>query len=55
MCRSSASERALYEVTTLTAVRAAQGEHGIAAAWAEGRSMSLEQAVAYALDETNLA
>ena len=47
----SPSERALYEMTTLTPVRAAQGEHGIASAWAEGRAMTLEQAVAYALDE----
>lgn len=51
----SPSERALYEVTTLTAVRAAQGEHGIAAAWADGRAMSQKQAAAYALETVGLA
>jgi predicted ATPase/class 3 adenylate cyclase len=33
------------------AMRAALGESRFAAAWAEGRAMTLEQAVAYALDE----
>jgi tetratricopeptide (TPR) repeat protein len=51
----SASERALYEVTTLTAVRASQGEHGIAAALAAGRAMSQEQAAAYALEAVGSA
>jgi hypothetical protein len=32
-------------------LRAALGGPAFAAAWAEGRAMSLEQAVAYALDE----
>ena len=35
---------------TVTEGRAALGEAAFAAAWAEGRAMSLEQAVAYALD-----
>ena len=47
----SPSERALYEVTMLPAVRAAPG---FAAAWAEGRVMSVEQAVAYALEESTV-
>src|SRR4051794_9164448 len=34
---------------TVTAGRAALGEAAFAAAWAEGRSMSLEEALAYAL------
>ena len=32
-------------------VRAALGETAFAVAWAEGRAMSLEEAVAYALEE----
>jgi hypothetical protein len=35
----------------LAAARAALGKQAFAAAWAEGRAMTLEQAVAYALDE----
>ncbi len=34
------------------AVREALGEDACAAAWAEGQAMTLEQAVAYALEET---
>jgi non-specific serine/threonine protein kinase len=34
----------------VAAVRAALGEAACAAAWAEGRAMSLEQAIEYALD-----
>ena len=33
------------------AVRSHLGEEALLAAWAEGRAMTLEQAVAYALDE----
>ena len=33
------------------AMRAALGKTAFAAAWAEGRAMTLEQAIAYALDE----
>jgi non-specific serine/threonine protein kinase len=36
----------------IEAVRAALGEEAFAAAWEQGRSMSLEQAIAYALEET---
>ena len=36
---------------TVAEGRAALGETAFAAAWAEGRAMSLEQAVAYALGE----
>ena len=34
-----------------SAARASLGDEAFAAAWAEGRAMTLEQAVAYALDE----
>jgi len=36
---------------TVTAGRAVLGEAGFAARWAEGRAMSLEQAIDYALEE----
>jgi hypothetical protein len=36
----------------LTLIRAQLGEEAFAAAWAEGQAMTLEQAVAYALEET---
>ena len=42
--------RAINERDTAE-TRAALGEAAFAAAWAEGRAMTLEQAVAYALDE----
>ena len=42
--------RDLYERDEAEA-RAALGDEAFAAAWAEGRAMTLEQAVAYALDE----
>ncbi len=45
------SERAGYE-RTVSDTRAALGEEAFAAAWGEGRAMTLEQAVAYALEET---
>jgi hypothetical protein len=35
----------------LTAARAALGQEAIAQAWADGQAMTLEQAVAYALEE----
>jgi tetratricopeptide (TPR) repeat protein len=44
----SPAELTLYDPAV---VRAALGEPGFAAAWAEGRAMTPEQAVAYALDE----
>ena len=37
---------------SMAAIRAALNEEAFAAAWAEGRAMSLEQAIAYALEET---
>ena len=36
---------------SIAAARAALGDDRFAAAWAEGRAMALEQAVAYALEE----
>jgi hypothetical protein len=47
---SSPTERAEADID-IAAVRAALGESQFATAWAEGRAMTLEQAVAYALDE----
>ncbi len=41
-------DRSLYERTT-TNVRSRLGEEGFVEAWAEGRTMTFEQAVAYAL------
>jgi len=38
-------------LTAARAARAALGEEAFAAAWAEGRAMTLEQAIAYALEE----
>ena len=35
----------------VAAVRVALGEAALAAAWAEGQAMTLEQAVAYALED----
>ena len=52
--RMSATNRANYE-RNLAAARALVDEEGFAAAWAEGRAMPLEQAVAYALDERKSA
>ena len=46
----SPSEHSLYD-GELATVRAALGEPEFAAAWAEGRAMSMEQAVAYGLNE----
>jgi predicted ATPase len=42
--------RAVHQ-DAITAARSALGEDAYAVAWAEGRSMNLEQAVAYALEE----
>jgi tetratricopeptide (TPR) repeat protein len=44
------AERRPYD-DALAASRAALGEEAYAAAWAEGRAMNLEQAIAYALGE----
>ena len=44
------SERAEYD-HNIAAARAQLSEAAFAASWAGGRAMSLEQAVAYALDE----
>jgi hypothetical protein len=44
------SERAEHE-RPVTAVRTALGQEAFAAAWTEGRAMSLEDAIAYALAE----
>jgi hypothetical protein len=38
----------------VAAVRAAIGENGFAVAWAEGRIMTMEQAIEYALTEMNV-
>jgi hypothetical protein len=38
---------------SLTAARAALGEAGFAQEWATGQAMTLEQAIAYALEEDN--
>jgi hypothetical protein len=46
----SPTEQATDEIDIAT-IRAALGEAAFEAAWAEGRAMTLEQAVAYALDE----
>jgi tetratricopeptide (TPR) repeat protein len=43
--------RVLYEQQVAT-VRAQLGEAPLAACWAEGRAMTLDQAIAYALEET---
>jgi predicted ATPase len=50
----SPSERTFYDVE-VAAVRAALGEVTFAAAWGAGRAMTLEQAVAYALDAVGSA
>jgi AMMECR1 domain-containing protein len=39
----------------IATVRAALGEERFAASWEEGRAMSLEQAIEYALEETPAA
>ena len=44
-------DRATVKRATATA-RAAFGDAAFSTAWAEGRAMTLEQAVAYALDES---
>ena len=50
--RLSPVRRSRYE-RTVAAVRASLARQAFAAAWAEGRAMTLEQAIAYALEETN--
>jgi hypothetical protein len=40
---------------TVTAIRPGCSDEAFAAAWTEGRAMSLEQAVAYALQHTPTA
>jgi len=45
-------ERAAYE-ESVASVRAQLDQQTFAAAWAEGRAMTLEQAIALALDEEN--
>ena len=47
-------ERACYE-RSVAAARAQLDEAAFAAAWAEGRAMTLEQAILFALDRQNLA
>ena len=47
----SAKERAEHD-RVIAAARLALGEEAFAKAWAEGQSMSLEEAVIYALDES---
>jgi len=50
--RPPIAQGAEYE-RTMAEGRAALGEAAFAAAWAEGRAMSLEQALEYALEETH--
>jgi len=50
--RSPVAVPETYE-RTVTAARAALGEAGFAASWANGRGLSLDQAVEYALGETD--
>ena len=47
----SVAERAEYD-SAVTATRAALGEEAFAAAWEEGKKMTLEEAVTYALKDT---
>jgi len=49
-CRPAPAARATYE-RALAMTRAQIGEEAFAAAWAEGRAMSLEEAIAYALEQ----
>jgi len=51
-CRSAPAARATYE-RAMAAARAQLGEEGFAAAWKAGAALTLEQAIAYALDESN--
>ena len=46
----SPAERAHYD-QAIAAARAALGKEGFNAAWAEGRGLTMEQAIAYALEE----
>jgi predicted ATPase/transcriptional regulator with XRE-family HTH domain len=48
-CRSAPASRATYE-RALAAARAQLGDDAFAAAWAAGQALTLEQAIAYALD-----
>lgn len=52
-CRSAPAARAIYE-RSLALARAHLREEGFAAAWATGRALTLEQALAKALDVRNL-
>src|SRR5262249_52408681 len=49
-CRPAPAARATYE-RAMAIARAQLGEDAFAAAWAAGRAMTLEQAIAYALEE----
>jgi hypothetical protein len=49
-CRPAPAARATYE-RAIALARARLGEEAFAAAWAEGRALSLEQALAEALDD----
>jgi tetratricopeptide (TPR) repeat protein len=48
-CRPAPAARATYE-RAIASARAQLGEEAFAAAWAAGRAMTLEQAIAYALE-----
>jgi predicted ATPase/DNA-binding XRE family transcriptional regulator/Tfp pilus assembly protein PilF len=48
----SAAERDEHD-QAVAAARAALGEEAFAAAWAEGRAMTMEQSITYALEETD--
>ena len=49
-CRTAPAARATYE-RAMAVVRAQLGDDAFAAAWAEGQAMTLEQAIAEALDD----
>jgi predicted ATPase/DNA-binding SARP family transcriptional activator len=52
-CPVEPVDRRLYYDRTVAETRAAQGEAAFAAAWAEGRAASLEEAIACALQESS--
>jgi len=47
------ADHAEMERTYITPARSALGENKFAAAWAEGRSMTMEESITHALEKTN--